>query len=949
MSNYTELPRTQAFFKGLLSERISDPAKNKEYQNPFGLNLIDFDLFDDDIQKVTNLIIQTDQFNSLNIRLSDTLTDSNTLVKLLRKISLKRQFTNLGFYIKYLKDDSLEVFLDFIGKIQSSVSDLKIMVKYQNKSKEDEIFKKIFENLLKNDEFGVQNLNLNECCLCTDESQELLEKLIIKNSKILKNLTIGNRNLFSNNFNVNISKLENVKITNCQLSDIDYLPLETLDISFNNLSLDGIKYLSKLLSEQKCTLKKLDISNNLIGDDGCIFLSRGISKNKSLTKLNLSNNNILNRGIIAIAKSVKTGHGNTTISKIDFSKNQIENSGLVEFCNILQNEPKNRFKKLDFSYNNLSDRSIIEYGNFLKKHPSINLVSLTNKITDENKNNFFNSCTSLDHIKTIIFNSLDISENNFNLLNDILLKNKNIEYFNIINNRPFGSNGLLSISSGLEKNNKIIQISLIKCEISDDGAIALANALFRNMDIKEINLEDNQISEKGTKLISEKVLGKTSLNILNLSHNKINSKAALYISQGLEDAQGIQFLLLGNNKIEDEGCEFLSKGLLKNNSLISLNLEENNITNKGINSISKSLKTKENFMELIVNSNQITELEQDFYELFDWVKIINISDNPLNQSGIARLFQGSEHNRLFKNIHFKTNEKDDFKFKCLNESIKKVDLSFNRNVNISLMKHIFSLKYLSHLNLQTDNITDEDLNKIVQFCLENKSNLKVLKLKNNKITKEGAKYISELIQKSENLKILDLSANNLKSEGVKIICNAITENNNHLEQLIINANKCNDYCSEDIFNMLIKNKKLTSLSIVSNFFTNKGIDKILSALRKNNTLKHLSIGENKIDNNAFNNLPNYLKFNKTLTNLEIKSSRVNDDSLIELSKAIMQNNNLVNLNLIDNSLSYEGMIKFGQYVSKNNRLNEINVLFNKPQKEEQSLLKSCNPHIIFNK
>ena len=152
--------RNQLFFKGLLPDRISNPSKNTEYSNPFGLNLIGYDLYDEDIQNITNLIILTDKFNSLNIRLSDSLTDSNTLSKLLRKISLKRQFTSLGFYIKYLDDSLLAVFYDFIGKLQESVSSLKLMIKHKEKNKENEIVEKILENLLKSEGNGLENLEL---------------------------------------------------------------------------------------------------------------------------------------------------------------------------------------------------------------------------------------------------------------------------------------------------------------------------------------------------------------------------------------------------------------------------------------------------------------------------------------------------------------------------------------------------------------------------------------------------------------------------------------------------------------------------------------------------------------------------------------------------------------------------------------------------------------------
>ena len=283
----SDLTRNQLFFKGLLSDRISNPSKNNEYSNPFGLNLINYDLFDEDIHKITNLIILTDKFNSLNIRLSNTLKDTNTLSKLLRKISLKRQFTSLGFYIKYLDDELLNAFLDFIGKLQESVSNLKLVVKYGDKSKDEEISFKILENVLKNEESGLENLNLSDFKLGNPKSMELLEKVIIKNKK-LKQFEIHNSSFFKDSFNVNVSNINIVKIINCNLTYMKHFPKDKLYLSHNNLSKDGLKKLSRLLSDEKCTLKKLNLSNNSIGDDGCYILANGIANNTSLICLNLS-------------------------------------------------------------------------------------------------------------------------------------------------------------------------------------------------------------------------------------------------------------------------------------------------------------------------------------------------------------------------------------------------------------------------------------------------------------------------------------------------------------------------------------------------------------------------------------------------------------------------------------------------------------------------------------
>ena len=945
MSN--DLTRVQLFFKDKLSSRISTSSKtSKEFSSPFSLNLFDYDLFDEDIQKITNLIILTDKFNSLNIRLSHNLSSSNTLSKLLRKISLKKQFKSLGFYIKNLNDELLNVFLEFIGKMQETVNSLKLKIKYNDEKKEESICGKILENLIKCN--CLDSLHFDKFHFSSENNIKLLENVVSEN-KSLKNLIFNNCTFYKRYFSIDISNIMNVKITECELFNINNFSIDVLNISNNNISQDGIKKIVELLSEEKCSLAKLNISNNNIGDEGCTILSQGISKNNSLIALNLSSNNILNKGIIELAKSLKSETGNKTIKKLNLSKNKIENTGLIEFCTLLKQENKHRFTKIDFNENNITDTAILDFGEFIQNHSSLLKLNVSNISTEENITTFFTSCKNLYQLKKIIFNNLNLTKNNSESFNNILLFNKNIQIINLINNKNFGSDGIIGISPGIEHNSKLLSINLSHCNIGDEGVINLSNALFKNLDIREIFLLDNKIGEKGIKSIVDKLMGKTSLKILDLSFNKINSKGGLYIGMGVGDTQGVQKLFLGYNKIEDEGCEFIANGLEKNKSLIELNLENNNISNKGINALCKNLKKNENLMKINLDGNNITEIDSDFYELFNWVQEIKISENPLNQSGIVRLFQGSEYNRLFTYLKFKYNSEDDFHFKCFNENIKNIDLSFNHKINLSLMNHILSLKNLSKLNLQMNNITDKEIKSIVNFIKDNNTPIKNLILKNNKISSEGSMYISDLIKVSLTLKKLDLSFNELKSEGVKNICNAIITSNHSLEQLYLNGNKCNDYCAEDIFNLLINSNstKLKLLSLSSNFFSNKGVDKILSSLRTNHSLKYLSLSENKIDSKAFINLANYLQFNKTLKILEMKSSRINDKSLDSIIKIFGNNYTLEKINLYDNNLDFENIIKFGQYTSKSECLNEINLMNNKTIKEQQRLLTSSNSHLIF--
>lgn len=951
MSN--SLAKTQLFFKRLLSEKISNPDIYKDFKNKFSLNL-DYDLSNEDLEYLSELIDKSDKMYNINIRLSDTITNEKILSAFLQKILFKNQITYLSFYFKYLNDALFNEFTKFITNIHSSLTSFKLQMKYKDKNIEEKNVQKILENLLKNENLNIYYLYFIDCRFSSIENLNLLNDLLVKHKNKIKNVSLYNSVIYNNNFNVDISSVKNMEISFFNLSQIQYFPMQKLNLSNNNISLDGITIISDLLSNPNCSLQKLNLNNNHLGDDGCSILSHGIKKNKSLITLNLSHNNIINRGLIDIALSLKSenedGIYNNTIKKLDFSRNPISNEAFSSFYEILKNEHDERFIKINFQYTNITDLSINQFGEFIQKFPNQSFLSLSNRISDNNKINFLNYCKNSKKIKKIMFQNFRFNEDNSKIFNELLLNNDNIENIFIYYNSQITPEDMISISPGIEHNKNLIQIYLTQCSIEDEGAIALSNALSNNNNISQIHLDENRIGEKGVKAISEKLLGKFSLKKLILSHNVINSKGAFYIGENLKEAKGIQYLLINSNAIEDEGCEHLSKGIEKNNSLVQLNINNNNITNKGIKFIAKALLGKENFMVLSLADNEITEVEEELYKLLDWCKNVIISSNPLSKEAIIRLFQGTENNKLFKSLRFKIlDDKINYNFNCFNKNLKDFDLSYNKKMNISLLKHILSLENISQLDIQSNRIGDENITKIVKFIKEKNIRLKSLKMQSNYIGPEGSIAISELLKNNNYLTHINLAGNPLGYKGIKNICNAIELFPNALEELLLNFTQCNNYCSKDIYNMLIKNTRLKVISLIGNFLNNEGIDIILSSLRVNNTLEELSIGENRNYNaKGFKNLASYLRFNTNLVSLEIKSSRLSDKILMDLAQTLKNDKKIVVLNLIDNELGYVNTIKFGLYIRKNNIINDIKMLLNKPLKDEQTLIKSCNPHIIFN-
>ncbi len=419
-SKLSKLKDTQLFFKNMLYERIENQTEYKEYSKDFSLNLIDYDLYNEDIEKIINIIIKTEKLISLKLRLSNTLTDKNIFNKLLKKISLKRQFISLSFFIKYLNDDLLSVFIEFVGKLENTLTSLKIKIKYDDIQKEEKVTKQIIESMIKNNDSGLTSLKFKEGRFNTEDNLNLLNKYIEKNKNKLKRLTLKFKRLYNDIFTPDISQLEKVNIICCNISSINHLPIEKLNLSYNNIGKFGLENIIENLKKDNCTLKRLNLQYNYLGNDGISLLGECLKYNKSLISLNVSGNNILNDGLISFAKNIIYKF-NTTLQKIKFKDNPINSDGIIQFCNILKDEPSNRFTKIDFRLTHIDKYGLPEFGYFLGKFDNLNSILLTNLLTYEATNNFFIYCKDLSNIKKIIFLGINLTDQSTKDLNDLLL------------------------------------------------------------------------------------------------------------------------------------------------------------------------------------------------------------------------------------------------------------------------------------------------------------------------------------------------------------------------------------------------------------------------------------------------------------------------------------------------------------------------------------------------
>jgi len=80
--------------------------------------------------------------------------------------------------------------------------------------------------------------------------------------------------------------------------------LEKLNVGANNLSDDGVKLISEVLSSKTCNLQSLHINDNKIGPLGIGAIAQALLLNKSLLVLNMTNNEVGQEGAVALADAI---------------------------------------------------------------------------------------------------------------------------------------------------------------------------------------------------------------------------------------------------------------------------------------------------------------------------------------------------------------------------------------------------------------------------------------------------------------------------------------------------------------------------------------------------------------------------------------------------------------------------------------------------------------------
>ncbi|KAM9772460.1 NACHT, LRR and PYD domains-containing protein 3-like isoform 5-T5 [Syngnathus typhle] len=355
--------------------------------------------------------------------------------------------------------------------------------------------------------------------------------------------------------------------------------LRALDLSRNHLGDDGLEALAAGLAKPQCTLQVLGLYGCKLSKKSCEALASVLSSPCSLRELNLSDNDLGDDGLEALAAGLAKPKCALQVLKLrwcNLSKKSCEAlaSVLSSSCSL---------RKLDLSHNDLGDDGLEALAAGLAK-PKCALQVLKLRGCNLSKK----SCEALASVLSspCSLRELDLG------LNDL------------------GDDGLEALAAGLAKPQCTLQgLGLSCCKLSKKSCEALASVLSSPGSLRELNLSWNDLCDDGLEALAAGLAKpQCALQVLGLEWCKLSKKSCEALASVLSSPCSLRELNLGENDLGDDGLEALAAGLAKPQCTLQvLKLWTCKLSKKSCEALASVLSSPSSLRELDLSSNNLRD------------------------------------------------------------------------------------------------------------------------------------------------------------------------------------------------------------------------------------------------------------------------------------------------------------------------------------------------------
>ncbi|XP_041446078.1 protein NLRC5-like isoform X1 [Xenopus laevis] len=703
-------------------------------------------------------------FAALYLMISQKVTET----ALNKKLSLKSKW-NLKHKTKNEITENFHIFLSGLSskQCQSFLYDLAEHSEALIQKKQQTII----ECLVKLAETQLTGPKLIELCHCTYETQDLdLARRIgghLKSKYELRNFRIAPVDMTALSFIVNHGTC-----------------LVCLDFGGCPMELDCLEVLGKCKN-----LNSLSFRNKKYGDSFAQALSKNIAGMKTLQSLRLTAGRLTAVGAASLSQSFLYC---PELKEISLQDNRLKTEDMVIFLELFSK--MEQLKKLDLSNNDIIISGALALAKVAAKCPNITDINIR---CDNSTAIFSSETTLLSRPplsedmprkKEISLTHCDLTSADIQHLVQILQELSQISDINLSDN-PIGDFGCMQLINSLPEIEISGQLSLHRTQISVEGLSYLVNSMVSCPRVEKVDIRfmqqtaaihflpqpatgPREIRIIGFRLLN-KVFGKlcsifqqcSHLASLDLSENSLENSGIKQITEVLPDLKSMRCLKLNGNKISMDGVIYLVKSF----SSID-NMTDVSVSFAGSQKVEVTFQDKERprtSMTFAKGTEEWPELPKTFSltecritaqmlkKLFHVLKpckaltMINLSNNSLSCQMIENLLT---YLQVFPNLTF------------LN--ISNNDLSSNS-----------VLLLVNSVNL-CNRIKEVDIRSSENICLhlekQHKASEVIYRLTNYKIGKNDIEELMKVFRRITNLTEVNMRMNNIMEEGILVLLTSLS-------------------------------------------------------------------------------------------------------------------------------------------------------------------------------
>jgi Ran GTPase-activating protein (RanGAP) involved in mRNA processing and transport len=329
------------------------------------------------------------------------------------------------------------------------------------------------------------------------------------------------------------------------------LHFRILSLAGNLIGNNGVVWVAEFLI-RRASLIALDLSTNAISDFGATALFRALHANKTVFSLNLSSvsgvarNSLGHESILELSSMLLENHvlselniamteiapastdvlaagfvGNTTLHVLNVSNNNLRSKGVIA---IVKNLHKSQIRELSFSGTHLNDDVAPHFESFLARNTTIEIID----ISGNNLTNKFCAAIAGPLATCPSLRELNLSRN------------------------PIGGRGIWVLGPPLRAREKNFAVLNVRgCQIEPQGFREFCREIATNITLERLFLSHNPLQDIGGVYLGEVLENHPTLKELDLEMTEISDKSAQAIFQAIAKSPRMAKINVRNNLIHD--------------------------------------------------------------------------------------------------------------------------------------------------------------------------------------------------------------------------------------------------------------------------------------------------------------------------------------------------------------------------------------------------------------